>query len=193
MPDYQNGKIYSIRSYQTDLIYIGSSCQPLHKRLHEHKRHYKQWQNGKYNCVSSFEVVKSDDAYIELLENFPCNSKEELNKREGECIRTNECVNKRIEGRTKKEYYEDNKEKIAEKKKEYRENNKDQILEKAKEYYENNKEKIAEKAKEYRENNKEKIAEKYECECGGKFTYGVKAHHLKTQKHQSYLASITNS
>jgi hypothetical protein len=36
----------------------------------------------------------------------------ELDKREGEHIRNNNCINKYIAGRTMKEYYEDNKEKI---------------------------------------------------------------------------------
>ena len=31
---------------------------------------------------------------IELVENYPCNSKEELEKKEGEYIKNNECVNK---------------------------------------------------------------------------------------------------
>ena len=61
-----------------------------------------------------------------------------------------------------KEYYEQNKEKIKEKKKEYREQNKEKIKEKKKEYQEQNKEKIAEKAKERYEANKEKIKEYYE-------------------------------
>ena len=58
----------------------------------------------------------------------------------------------------KKEYQEQNKEKIKEKKKEYYEQNKEKIKEKNKEYYEQNKEKI----KEYQEQNKEKIKEYYE-------------------------------
>lgn len=29
MPDYNKGKIYSLRSHQTNDIYIGSTCQKL--------------------------------------------------------------------------------------------------------------------------------------------------------------------
>jgi hypothetical protein len=108
--DYKNGKIYTIRSYQTDDIYIGSTLQTLTKRLSKHKDSFKNWKNGKYHYVSSFELIKYDDVYIELIELFPCSSKMELNRREGELIRSMDCVNKRIEGRTKQEYYEDNKE-----------------------------------------------------------------------------------
>ena len=63
----------------------------------------------------------------------------------------------------KKEYYENNKEHLAEKQREYYQNNKEQIAEKDKkrhkEYYQNNKEQIAEQKREYRQNNKEHLAD----------------------------------
>ena len=37
MPNYQNGKIYKIHSYQTDDIYIGSTTNTLSRRFSEHK------------------------------------------------------------------------------------------------------------------------------------------------------------
>jgi len=51
-------------------------------------------------------MVQYDDCYIELLELFPCNSKMELEKREGELMRLHlsKIVNKHIEGRTKAEH-----------------------------------------------------------------------------------------
>ena len=48
---------------------------------------------------------------FELIEYFPCDTLQELRKREGEHIKNTECVNKRVEGRTKKKYKQDNKEK----------------------------------------------------------------------------------
>jgi len=87
------------------------------------------------------------------------------------------------------EYYQDNKEKIAEQQKEYYQDNKEKIAERKKEYYQDNKEKIAE----YYQDNKEKIAErkkeKFVCECGGKFTYGKKSQHKKSQKHLKWVHS----
>jgi hypothetical protein len=44
--------------------------------------------------------------YIYIYEDFPCNSKQELNRREGEVIREIGTINKQIAGRTKKEYPE---------------------------------------------------------------------------------------
>ena len=60
----------------------------------------------------------------------------------------------------KKQYYQANKEKYAERDKRYYEANKEKIVEYRKQYYEANKEKIAERGKQYYEANKEKYAER---------------------------------
>lgn len=92
MCDYQNGKIYAIRSPQTNKIYIGSTTQSLRKRFSLHKcDNYNPKRNDKV-CTSK-DIMDFEDAYIELLELFPCNTKEELNKREGELQRFHNCVN----------------------------------------------------------------------------------------------------
>lgn len=148
MPDYSKGKIYSIRSYKTDDIYIGSTCRPLCVRMACHRSDYKS-----NSTVRSKEILKYDDAYIELIEEFPCEKVEQLHKREGEIIRNTKCVNKIIPCRTLPEYYQDNKNIILEKHKIYREDNKDKCKEYSKEYYENNQDKI----KEYRENHKDNM------------------------------------
>ena len=106
MPNYQNGKIYAIRSFQTDLIYIGATTQKLSHRMAEHRSQYERYKLGKTNNCTSFLIIELGDAYIELIENFPCENKEILLKREGEHMRaTKGAVNKRVEGRTKKEYH----------------------------------------------------------------------------------------
>ena len=110
--DYQNGKIYRIDCFTTGKVYIGSTCQPtLAKRLSQHVCKFNQWKNGKQHFISSFEVLEGK-YQITLVEAYPCNSKDELNSREGHFIRTMDCINKRIKGRTKQEYYEANKELI---------------------------------------------------------------------------------
>ena len=163
MPDYNNGKIYKLWSPEGIEIYIGSTTTSLSQRKAKHK-------HNSHLCRSKILFEKYDDVRIELIENCPCNSKEELDKQEGEHIRKNtECVNMRIAGRTPKEWYQDN-----------REHNK----ERCKEYYENNKEKF----KEYYEKNSEKINEKnsqpYLCECGRTITFGKKTRHLTSKIHQ---------
>lgn len=157
----KTGYIYTIRSNQSPLFYIGSTISPLHKRLYQHKSKYKLYNNnGSGNYFTSFDIMKYDDAYIELLEVFEFNNKLELTKREGELIRDNidKCINKKIEGRKNKQYYEDNKEHILEMIKEYRTDNKEHISDNKKEYYENNKEIICNKIKNYRKDNKELMA-----------------------------------
>ena len=125
MPNYQNGKIYTIRSHQTDEIYIGSTANCLSKRLNEHKSNFKYWKTGKRAYTTSFKIIEFDDAYIELLENYACADKNELNRREGELIRSTDCVNKCVPGRTSKQRYEDNKDKISEQMKQQYQQNKE--------------------------------------------------------------------
>jgi hypothetical protein len=142
MPDYQNGKIYSIRSHQTDKFYIGSTCSPLYKRLYQHRNYY----NKKKIIVSSYEIIKFDDHYIELIEDYKCERRDQLIKREGELIRENinNVVNIKIMGRTKKES-----DKI------YKDVHRDEIKKKRKEYYIKNKDVIIEKVKQWRNNRKD--------------------------------------
>ena len=183
MPDYNKGKIYTIRCRTDDtLIYVGSTIQPLSVRIGEHKR---RGNNVKYQNILIYKTINNnwDDWYIELYEEYPCENKEQLCKREGEVIRSIGTLNTRIEGRTRQEHYEDNKDDIAIKQKTYRENNKDDIAIKDKQYYENNKDKIAIKCKEYYENNKDKILDKITCECGCIINKIGLSKHKKTQKH----------
>jgi hypothetical protein len=200
--DYKNGKIYTIRSYQTDQLYIGSTTQPLSKRLYKHVSDYKRYLKGEKNFITSFEIIKFDDAYIELLEEYPCENKMMLQKREGELIRINTCVNKVIPCRTLNEWKEENKDKIKEQQKEYREQNKDinkeynkeyrkqnedKIKEQQKEYYEQNKEYCKDKQKEYYEQNKYKIKEK------AKEYYEQNKEKIKEQKRIYYEQNKKNN
>jgi adenylate kinase family enzyme len=82
-----------------------------------------------------FNEFGIDNCKIELLEIYPCNSKMELEAREGYHQRLNECINKRMEGRAKKQYCQDNKDKIAQYMKTYNEANKEILAENQKAYY----------------------------------------------------------
>jgi hypothetical protein len=155
--NYQKGKIYMIESLIGNCRYYGSTTQTLAQRLGKHR------QDITKSNITSKKVLQYDDYRILLVLNFPCNSKEELEAKEAEYIRNNDCVNKYIPQRTKKEYYEEHRDKFLEKNKQYRDDNKDKIKQyrddnkdKIKQYYENNKDKI----KQYRDDNKDKILEK---------------------------------
>ncbi len=112
MPNYSNGKIYSIRFYDNDkLIYIGSTTQILAVRFGGHKQDLK---------CSLFQYIQENyngdfkNCYMELLEPYECNNINELNKKEGELIRKFKAdnnyivINKNIAGRDKKQYIKDN-------------------------------------------------------------------------------------
>lgn len=176
MVNYQQAKIYKIWSTQTDQIYIGSTVQGLGNRLSHHRTDMKM---GK-KCTSCYLLKEFDDCRIELIEYYPCNTKEELEKREGEIIRDNLsiCVNKRVAGRTRTQYYQDNKKTIAEKKKEWSENNKDKQKETHREWYEKNKEK-----------QRQIKSQQFDCECGGRYQHSDRAKHFKSKKHLKFLDS----
>jgi hypothetical protein len=171
MVNYQNGKIYKIVSSQTDKVYIGSTTKDkLCQRMAGHRGSYKSYLKDEHNYITSFEIIKHEDAKIILIEAFPCNNSDELHARERYYIEnTNNCVNKQVPSSNKKES--------------------------DKRYYEMNKEQINEKNKEYYENNKEQINtqrnEKLFCVCGGQYTRRNKAQHEKSKKHSLYINKNT--
>ena len=118
--------------------------------------------------VRSFIIFENNDYDIILIENYPCNNKDELKAQERHYIETLKCVNKNIPGRTLVEYYKDNRDMLLEKKKKYDLENKDKI-------------------KQYYESRKEFLFLKNECPCGGKFATKHKNTHLKTVKHLKWL------
>jgi hypothetical protein len=92
--DYSQGKIYKIVCNKTGLIYIGSTCNILEKRLKEHIGYYKAYIEKKSNrLISSIFVTFNNDCRIELIESYPCNNKIELQKREYYYIDNIDCVN----------------------------------------------------------------------------------------------------
>ena len=113
-------------------------------------------------------IIENDwsNWYIEWYEDFPCSSKQELNRREDEVIRENGTINKQIAGRTNKEYREEtvDKEKEKARLKKYREDNANKIKERKKIYREENVDKEKARLKKYHEENVDKIKERVK-EC----------------------------
>ena len=213
---YHNGKIYTIRCRDDDnLIYVGSSCLPLHKRFYQHKQFMKKDKHKNTLIYIKMNELGSDKFYIELYELYKCNTKEELNKREGEIIREISTLNMRIEGRTKQEYYNDNKEHITERTKKYYYANQERNLKYQKQHYDKNKERILGQIKHYQIQNKDKILEgkkKYyeehkqqkkevyktnketiKCGCGCEVVKQALQRHQKSQKHLSLLEQLNTS
>jgi hypothetical protein len=167
------GRIYKIVSLLTEKVYIGSTVKSLEQRLKEHKNHYKCYQNGKSNYVTSYELVKYTDATIELIEEIEYINKRDLHIKEKYYIQTiDNVINKYIPTQS-----------IKECKKKYHDTHKDE----SKKYYIANADKIKEKKKEYYVDNVAKLKQKIDCTCGGKYTYGTKSKHTKSKKHINYI------
>ena len=122
--DYKNGKIYQILNNINDEVYVGSTIQSLSKIMYDHRMH------SKYQHCNFYKLMKEigpDSFYIELIESYPCNNKEELNAREGYFIRERGTLNKAIIGRTPKQWVEDNKEHVKQYKHNYYKQNMEHI------------------------------------------------------------------
>lgn len=199
MPDYKNGKIYTIRCHDDpSLIYVGSTTKLLCQRFAKHKYHSKEERCKSMLLYTTIKEQFDNDwskFYIELYEEFPCENKEQLNKREGEVQREIATLNKNVAGRC-----------IVESNRIYRENNTDAIKERKKQFYLLNSNTIKQKRRQYRQEHQDEINQKQKenyqansdvikqrqkksfiCNCGVSYTYGHKSRHMKSKKHQDYL------
>jgi len=186
MCEYLNGKIYKIGCEITGEVYIGSTRLSLEDRLIKHV-------DKNSNCCSK-QIIDRNKYYIEQLESYPCNSKQELERKEGEYQRAFECININIAGRTKLEYYEDNKERIAKRNAEHYQDNKERIAKRNAEYQQNNKQHFKEYSKQYRLENTEMIKairnKEVICECGTKSTHGHLIRHKRSKKHIDLMSKL---
>ena len=193
MVNYQLGKIYKIVDNTNNNIYVGSTCEPnLARRLSNQIYDYKRREIRNSN-MTSFQIFDNNNYDIILIENYPCERKDELHARERYYIESLKCVNKQFPGRTRKEYQ-----------KEYREVNKEYFRAKDHEYYLNNKESktryrnenkelIKQTHQKYYIKNKETLLEKSKkkvlCMCG-KYREGHKTRHENSKFHQNYINNL---
>ena len=168
MVNYSEAKIYKILNTVDDEIYVGSTTQPLSKRMRKHR------MNAKYRATKFYQHMNNigiHNFYIELIQKFPCNSNEELYTKEGEWIRKIGTLNQLVAGRTKQQYREQNKDKLRKQNQEYKEQNKD---------------KIREQNKQYRENNSSICT----CVCGSRVSKINMCKHIKTDKHKQFIETL---
>ena len=167
MVNYQNGKIYKIEDIGCNECYIGSTTkQYLSYRMSEHRSAYIKWAIKKKQKNTVYEIFEKwgvENCRIVLVELFPCETKDELSKREAHFIKTSQCVNKYIPCRTDKEYREDNR---------------TSLLKKKIDYYHANLDKMKTKKKEVQT-----------CECGSTYSYTNKSTHMKSAKHLNAIAN----
>lgn len=92
------GKIYIIKSKNAPYFYIGSTTKSLVRRLWQHKK------KSRFNRLTSSQIIRAGDYYIELLEEVNCSTKEELEAIEYQVMDElsadgtlfNHCVNRRL-------------------------------------------------------------------------------------------------
>ena len=162
--DYQNGKIYRIVCSESGKQYIGSTCSTLTKRLHQHKK-----RNALGIGCSCKDFV---DPQIFLVEDYPCERKEQLLMRERFWMENTDCVNIKRPIVTKEEkvlldkLYSIKNYKL----------NKDKILKKQRERYCEHKDTIL--AFKNR---------KLMCECGTVLMYQNLSRHRRSHKHNSIM------
>lgn len=175
MERYSNAKIYMIEpicEYEEGEVYIGSTCKKyLSQRFSVHYTAYKQWQKGKGKNVSSYRLFEKygvENCRIVLLEDYPCDTKNQLLAREAYYQKSMKCVNKKIAFWSEEEH------------KEYQQ-----------QYRVENKEYLSEINKKYREEHKEEITQKkketMECICGSIGRISDYKRHCRTKKHQRYI------
>ena len=181
MCTYNNGKIYKLYNTITDDIYIGATTRLLCERMREHMRacnDIKKQQIKLYKCFKEYGV---EHFKIELLENYNCNSKDELTAKEGHYIRElKPTLNSCIAGRTLAQYYTDNKERYIERAKIYYDANKNRLCAQGRGFYQNNKDTVAEQRRIYYINNKDKKQEQSK-------NYNISnKEHIKAQRKNYY-------
>lgn len=205
MVNYQNSKIYKVINSVNDNVYIGSTAVSLSYRMGDHRLKTRRGKFKEGSLQYHMNNLGIDKFKIILIENYPCDTKEELKKRE------QYFINEMKPAYNLMDAYLDDETRAMKKKKcqyAYHQKNKD----KAKEYREKNKEKIAERYKTYsqtekakkskaesnaiyKQNNKEKINarrnESYECSCGSTMRRDEKARHERSKKHQEYVNNIS--
>jgi hypothetical protein len=92
--DYKDGKIYKIVCRKTGEVYVGGTAEKyLSQRLANHVRNFRHRDKGT-KSISSYSIIERGDYYIELIENWPCGSVEELRQRERYWFDRTDCINK---------------------------------------------------------------------------------------------------
>ena len=180
MPDFSKAKIYKLVSNKSSDVYIGSCIIELSKRLSNHKSKSNE-------CVSKSMFINDAIISIVLIEDYPCENKNQLKARELHYITTLQCINKNkpfvcdiqiINGDNKEwkkqysienaeqikqyqqQYQLENVEHIKQQKKQYNIVHAEEIKQQQKQYILEHKEKKKQRDKQYRLEHKEEIKQK---------------------------------
>lgn len=157
---YKNGKIYRLVNSVDDEIYVGSTCTSLAKRMYRHKQAAKLEPDRP--IYKHLNQIGWDNIRIILIEEYPCENKMQLERKEREHIEALQpTLNSCIPTRTDQEYRKANKEILREKRLVWEEKHKETTREYMANYYEKNKEALKQKAKYHNDKNREKRLEQW--------------------------------
>ena len=173
--DYSNTFFYKIvcRDLTITDLYVGHTTNFVIRR-YSHKN-----KTIRGNNIYLYQFIRDNGGWenwdMVLIEQSACVNRLDALKKEREFIELLQAsLNKQIPSRTNKEWFEENKDILAEKSKKYR-----------------NGEKILEDQKQYRQVNRDKLIEyrqtKITCSCGATFSRSNKAQHERTEKHNKYI------
>ena len=91
MAVYRYGKIYQIVNDEMPGVrYFGSTTMSLNTRFNNHRSDFNNYRNKSSQQLFEYGIPR-----IELIEEYPCECKRELEERERFFIENNECVNKK--------------------------------------------------------------------------------------------------
>ena len=185
--NYQNGKIYCIRNYVNDDVYVGSTIQALSKRMEKHRSICRtEGEKSNFKLYQKMKEIGTEHFYIELIEKHPCDCKEELFKKEGEWIRKIGTLNGYIAGRTRQESSKD-----------YRKNNPEKCKQIIQNWRINNEDKYKEYTRQRWEKEKERLTKirsaKITCDCGIVISKSSISKHIQSKKHQAYIQQKENN
>lgn len=158
MPDYKKTKIYYIEVGNDR--YYGHTTQRLCSRKAGHIQYGLKHPTQRVYKAILDAGMNIQDLTLTLVEHYPCNSKQEAILRERYYIKKFSTLNQAIPLRSRKEYYQDNKEVIKEKVRQARRDNPEKFKEQDKRKHlkqkETNPERLKEYSRKYLNENREK-------------------------------------
>lgn len=176
---YKDSKIYKLVC-EDGFYYYGSTTATLTNRLSKHKSNSKIESSKLYTHI---KTIGWDKVSIQLIEQFPCENKQDLLRKENEyilkakddnlCLNTirayvtpeQRIIDKQLQRDNSRDiinarariYREDNKEKIRQGMKKWYNEHKEEQSNKRKQYQKDNKDAIREHRKQFYEENRERL------------------------------------
>ena len=187
MVNYLDSIIYKIVCNDTEItdVYVGST-KDFKQRSSQHKHDCNNMNSKHYN-LPVYRCIRDNGGWdnwsIIEIEIYSCKTKKELLAQEAYHVRSIGTINSHIPGRTKAQWYEDNREHVRVVIKAYHLKNKEQIKVYKQAYRLKNKEQIKVYKQAYRLKNKEKIT----CVCGSIVGKCNMKMHNKTKKHLKFM------